>query len=116
MPMKLQHYEVRLYETPEGSKPFALWLRSLRDDSIRLRIDRRLERLMNGNFGDCKLLTATGGVYELRFSFGPGYRVYFGVSEQTAVLLLCGGDKSSQDRDIRKATAYWNEYRHRRIQ
>ena len=116
MAMATQSYEIRLYETPEGSAPFARWVRSLRDNTLRLRIDQRLERLIHGNFGDCKLLAATGGVYELRFNFGSGYRVYFGVSDQTVVVLLCGGNKSSQDRDIRKAASYWEEYKRRNIQ
>jgi len=107
--MKVQSYEIRLYKTADGRKPFSEWISSLRDVRARLRIEKRIERLLKGNFGDCKPLKNADGVHELRLDFGPGYRVYFGIAEHTIVLLLCGGDKSSQDKDIRKAVIYWNE-------
>ena len=109
--MKVQHYEIRLYQTAEGREPFAEWIRSLRDARVRARIEQRVGRLMGGNFGDCKTLRDADGVHELRLDFGPGYRVYFGIAHELVVLLLTGGDKASQDRDIRKAVMYWNEYR-----
>ena len=68
----------------------------------------RLDRLKEGNFGDHKAVGE--GVYELRFFFGSGYRVYFGKSGDKLILLLCGGNKSSQQRDIKKAKHYWNDY------
>ncbi len=69
----------------------------------------RLDRLEQGNFGDCK---AVGdGVLELRMDFGPGYRVYFAEDGPDVVLLLLGGDKSTQDKDIETAKTYWREYR-----
>ena len=72
----------------------------------------RLERLELGNFGDCK--PVGGGVQELRIDWGPGYRVYFGRDGQRVVVLVCGGDKRSQDSDIRKAVELWHEYGKRR--
>lgn len=67
-----------------------------------------LARLTQGNYGDCEPVGE--GVSELRMLFGPGYRVYFGEDEHNVVVLLCGGDKGSQDQDIREAKACWKEY------
>ncbi|QQR91041.1 MAG: type II toxin-antitoxin system RelE/ParE family toxin [Myxococcales bacterium] len=92
-----------------ASVPFVEWLGALKDKRARAKIRARINRLELGNFGDCK--SVGGGVSELRISFGPGYRVYFGRDGQTVVVLLCGGDKSSQARDIEKAKLYWKEYK-----
>ena len=80
---------------------FDAWLTALRDRQGRLRILARLDRLSMGNFGDAKAVG--GGVFELRMTFGPGYRVYFLRAGRTLVLLLCGGDKSTQSSDISRA-------------
>ena len=74
----------------------------------RARIERRIERMEQGHYGDYKAVGK--GVYELRFFFGAGYRVYFAEDGDTVVLLLHGGGKSSQRRDIKIAQAYWQEY------
>lgn len=71
----------------------------------------RLDRISLGNFGDCR--SVGEGVQELRIDYGPGYRVYFGQLGSTIVLLLCGGDKSAQAKDINLAHYYWSEYRRR---
>jgi putative addiction module killer protein len=71
-------------------------------------IRARLNRIRLGNFGDCKSVGA--GVEELRVDFGPGYRIYYGRHGLVVVILLCGGDKSSQAKDIRTAQKYWKEY------
>ncbi len=76
-----------------------------------LRINRRLERLAAGNYGDCKPIGE--GVFEMRLQFGAGYRVYFGEINNHIVLLLCGGDKSSQAKDIKLAQQYWQEFKER---
>lgn len=80
---------------------FATWLRSLRDKQAQKRIAQRLVRIEAGLFGDAK--SVGGGVSELRIDYGPGYRVYFTRRGNTVVILICGGDKSSQSRDIARA-------------
>ena len=101
--------EIQYYRTPNGKQPFTEWFESIRDKNTQNRIDKRLERLEDGNFGDCQ--SVGEGVFELRFHFGPGYRIYFGQIGNTLVLLLCAGDKTSQTRDIELAKTYWIEYK-----
>lgn len=86
-----------VFERPE----YASWLGRLRDLSARRAIARRVDRIRSGNFGDFKPLG--GGLGELRIDYGPGYRVYFWRAGSVVVVLLCGGDKSSQQSDIAKA-------------
>ena len=102
--------EVRVY-TRSGSEPFTQWLRGLRDGRTRNRIRQRIARIRVGNFGDARAVGA--GVQELRIHFGPGYRVYFGREGDALVILLCGGDKGSQERDIERAQEYWRDHRSR---
>ena len=100
---------VIIYATLGGKEPFTDWLNQLRDVMARKRILIRVSRLLQkGNYGDCKLIGE--GVSELRMFFGSGYRVYFGERGNDLVVLLCGGDKSSQSKDIEKAKKYWQEY------
>ena len=80
---------------------FHEWIEKLKDKSGRLRILNRIDRLANGNPGDVK--PVGHGVSELRLTYGPGYRVYYLQDAETLILLLCGGDKSSQQKDIEKA-------------
>ncbi|MCU0783404.1 MAG: type II toxin-antitoxin system RelE/ParE family toxin [Verrucomicrobia bacterium] len=87
--------------------PFEDWLDDLDDKRAVARVLARLARVRQGNPGDCK--SVGEGVSELRVDYGPGYRVYFGQRGQTVVVLLCGGDKRTQDRDIRLAKQYWRE-------
>ena len=107
--MEVQPRDIQRYSTPDGKVPFSEWLDSLRDLKAKFKIDRRLDRVGTGNFGDYR--SVGEGVYELRVNYGPGYRVYFGQVEETIVLLLIGGDKSTQEQDIRKAKTYWTDYR-----
>ena len=95
---------VRYYATGAGQEPSKKWLRSL-DRVARTRIRARLNRIRAGHFGDCRALG--DGVWELRLQFGPGYRIYFGRAADGSVVLLCGGEKRSQRRDIERAKAYW---------
>lgn len=83
------------------TKVFSKWLRKLADHQARAVIARRIERVAAGNLGDVK--PVGGKVSELRVNYGPGYRVYFAQSGETVIVLLCGGDKSSQERDIAAA-------------
>lgn len=94
---------------PNGHAPFEDWIRSLKDKSFLARILNRIDRLRLGNFGDCK--SVGGGVFELRIHCGPGFRVYFGVFGADVVILLLGGDKKSQAKDIKKAQVYWEDYK-----
>lgn len=101
--------KVIIYQDATGKEPFTKWLKSLRTPSFRRRILKRLHRIESGHYGDNKSIG--DGVRELRFFFGAGYRVYFGEDGDTIVILLCGGDKDSQRRDIEKAKIYWKEYK-----
>lgn len=83
------------------TEEFSDWLRRLKDAKAKARIAARIERMKFGNLGDCKSLG--GGLTEMRVDFGPGYRVYFARQGGAIVLLLCGGDKRTQQRDIRRA-------------
>ncbi len=103
--------ELVLYETADGKRPLDEWRESLRDRQTRAVIVKRLQRLERGNPGDYK--TVGSGVYELRIDFGPGYRLYFTFADQRIVLLLTGGDKSTQTADIKNACAYWEDYQKR---
>ncbi len=103
--------ELRIYVAEESREPFSEWMTSLRDIKARAKIRVRLDRVSLGNLGDCHGVGE--GVQELCIDYGPGYRVYFGQEGATIVLLLCGGDKSTQTEDIDTAKRYWNEYRRR---
>lgn len=82
---------------------FIKWLVNLRDVAARARIAKRIDRIAAGHFGDTKPIG--GGVSELRFAFGPGYRIYYTRRGHVVVILLCGGDKGSQTRDIEHVKA-----------
>lgn len=104
--------EVRQYQTPSGQTPFANWLKAVRDKMAQARIVARIERFANGLAGDWKSVGA--GVYELRIDVGKGYRVYYAVEGNKLVLLLCGGNKQTQTKDIENAHAYWKDYKSRK--
>jgi putative addiction module killer protein len=90
-----------------GSR-FSRWLGALKDKRTVAIIRARLNRVRLGNFGDSK--PVGGGVEELRIDFGPGYRVYFGRDGESVVILLCGGTKRTQSKDIATARALWKDY------
>jgi putative addiction module killer protein/probable addiction module antidote protein len=93
--------EIRHYVSRAGKDVFDDWLTGLADARTQAKIAGRINRLAAGNFGDCKSLRQ--GLYELRIDWGPGYRVYYAVLGKVCVLLLCGGDKRKQSRDIERA-------------
>lgn len=109
--MQIVTRDVRNYITPEGRNPFRQWLTQLQDKKARANIQRRIARLRGGNFGDFRRLNRD--LCELRINYGPGYRVYFGMFTSRIVILLCGGRKGTQQRDIARAQNYWNELRSR---
>ena len=99
--------KVILYHTREGREPFRDWLGSFKDVAIKQRIESRVARIQQGNYGDHKRFQ---GIIELRMHFGKGYRIYCGEEGHTLVILLAGGDKSSQDNDIQQALDHWRDY------
>lgn len=108
-----QPKELITYQTADGAEPFTEWLRALRDKEGRTRIRARLNRLeLNGNPGDYKAVGTN--LYELSIDCGPGYRIYCAFAGRQVILLLCGGDKSSQPRDIERAEKFWLDHQQRR--
>lgn len=109
MAQETKRKTVLVYLDERGHEPYTDWLESLRHQKTRERIKVRIRRLESGLYGDSEPVGE--GVSELRLFFGPGYRVYFGEDEDNVVILLCGGDKGSQNRDIKIAKEYWKEYK-----
>jgi putative addiction module killer protein len=101
--------KVKIYETEDGRVPFSQWLNALKDVQASARILLRIDRAQQGNFGDCKFIV--DGMFEFRIDTGAGYRVYFGRVSDELIVILWGGDKSSQQRDIDKAQQFWVDYR-----
>jgi len=107
--MGAKEQQICYYHTKDGQRPFANWFTKLRDQRAQQRIDGRLARVELGNFGDAKGVGE--GVLELRVDYGPGYRVYLGRDGLEVVILLCGGNKRRQDKDIAQAKEYWADYK-----
>jgi putative addiction module killer protein len=104
--------DIEIYQDLNGNEPFIEWLSSIRDKVTVARIRKRLRRVEEtGDQGDHQ--PVRDGVFELRLHFGAGYRIYFGRIADNGILLLLGGDKGSQSRDILKAKAYWKEHNSR---
>jgi putative addiction module killer protein len=97
--------------SPDCVDVFDAWLDRLNDPRAVARIVARIDRMCLGNLGDSKPVGQ--GIWELRIDHGPGYRVYYVLTGRRVVPLLCGGDKRSQMRDIRRAVELWNDYRER---
>jgi len=109
--MEIRPRDVRNYVTPDGREPYEEWVNSLKDRTTRAVIRERVNRLHLGNWGDHRRLT--GDLIELRIHYGPGYRVYVGDLDGVMVILLCGGKKKTQKRDLSLAKEYWEEFRSR---
>ncbi|MDP2265955.1 MAG: type II toxin-antitoxin system RelE/ParE family toxin [Thiobacillus sp.] len=103
--------ELLRYQREDGSEPFTDWLASLRDKVAQARIRVRLRQVEAGNMGGCEPVGE--GVTELRVHVGAGYRVYCGQHGKTVIILLCGGNKSSQTADIKRAKILWSEWKRR---
>ncbi len=107
--MQMKKKTILNYVAENGKNVFTEWLSGLKDVQGRAIIRKRIDRIEEGNFGDHAYVGH--GVWELRIFYGPGYRLYYGEVGVVIVLLLCGGDKSTQKTDIRKAQEYWADYR-----
>ena len=103
--------ELFFYKTSRGKSPFQKWLDGLRNKVAKVHILRCLDRLAIGHFSDRKHLDH--GVYELRVHQGPGFRLYYGESNDGMVVMLMGGIKRTQTRDIAKAQSYWADFKER---
>lgn len=103
--------EIALYESADGSSPFARWFDEL-DSQAALKVRTVIARMEAGNLGDVR--SVGGGVLERRLTFGPGYRIYFGQDGARIVILLNGGTKRRQQADISRARAFWSDYLARR--
>lgn len=102
--------EVSYLETDTGKSPYLEWEKRL-DTTVRAAVRIGINRIRLGNFGDCHAIKGIAGLHELRLHLGPGYRIYFGKIKDTVVIILCGGDKRSQERDIDKAKEFWQLYK-----
>lgn len=102
--------EILIYVTGAGKSPFDHWLNKL-DRTTRAIVRTRIDRVCLGNFGDSKPIKNGDGIHELRIDYGAGYRIYYGKHASKIVVLLFGGDKSTQSRDIVRAKKYWVEYK-----
>lgn len=105
------NYTIEYYLTSDEVNVAGKWLRSLRDQIAKAKIIKRISRFEKGNFGDHR--PCREGVWEMRVDEGQGYRVYYALADKQVVLLLCGGDKKTQDADIETAIAYWEDWRTR---
>lgn len=108
--MATETVTVLLYSMANNKSPFEEWVKRLKDRKARAKINVRINRVRLGNFGDRR--SVGDGIFELKIDYGPGYRIYYAhVEKDTVVLLLCGGDKNTQDQDIEKAKEYWHDYK-----
>jgi putative addiction module killer protein len=111
--LPLKAVEVLEYLEPNGRSPYAHWFDSLNPPSA-AKVTIALARLSQGNFSNVK--GVGGGVYEYKIDFGPGYRMYFGKDGERLIVLLGGGTKKRQQKDIAAALSRWQDYKRRKIQ
>ena len=102
--------KIKYYITKSGKCPFKIWFNSL-DKSILARIDKRLIRLTEDNYGEFKQLDSN--ISELKINFGSGYRIYYTEKNDVIIILLCAGDKKTQSKDIQKAKEYFEDWKGR---
>lgn len=103
--MKVKQRRVDYYSTPSGKQPARDWLLSIKDKLTQAIIFKRIRQAGEGLLGNTRGVGE--GVHELKINYGPGYRVYFGIHQDELILILVGGNKSTQQMDIKKAHAYW---------
>jgi putative addiction module killer protein len=108
--MEVTPKQIIYYKTLEGHVPYEIWYSEIKDGKLQFAVEKRLERVEAGNYGDCE--SVGGGVLELRFQ-AFGIRIYFAEIGGIIVLLLSAGDKASQKKDIAQAKEYWAEYNNR---
>ena len=104
-------YEIRHYLIPDEKDVYLDWLKQVRDNVAKTAVVRRVNRIEQGNFGDHEF--CRDGVWELCIDVGAGNRVYYAIAGQLIVLLLCGGDKRTQNKDIERACTYWQDWQRR---
>jgi putative addiction module killer protein len=103
--------KIEQYQDENGVIPFRAWFGKLRDVVAKTAIAKRIDRSALGNFGTCR--SVGSGVTEMKIDVGPGYRVYIAHHGEKLVILLCGGDKSTQPKDIELAKNYWLDWKRR---
>jgi putative addiction module killer protein len=105
--------EVREYLDRRDRSPFGIWFNQL-DKTAAAKVTVGLTRVSLGNFSNVK--SVSGGVFEYKIDFGPGFRIYFGRDGETVVILLGGGSKKRQSKDIQDAIVRWNDYKEQKLQ
>jgi putative addiction module killer protein len=98
--------KIVIYSTKTGKEPYSDWEEGLDKKTLAI-VKTRLDRISLGNFGTVKTIKGAKDIWEIVLDIGPGYRIYYGKKGTTVILLLVGGEKKSQERDIEKAKRYW---------
>jgi putative addiction module killer protein len=109
--MEASQREVEYYRSSDGKEPYGEWFAGIKDQKTQQKLDARLARMRGGNFGDSEPIG--GGASENKIDHGPGYRIYYGIDGKK-VIILKGGDKSTQASDIELARKHWTEYKNRK--
>jgi len=111
MNSSIRPVSLTFYKTLDGKIPFNEWFGSLKSDESKQIVDTRMTRFQDGNLGDHKSLG--GGIYEHRIHFNQGFRIYFGKRGEQIIVLLVGGEKKTQEKDILSAKKYWQDFKAR---
>ena len=106
--MLIKRRSVEYYQTPAGKEPAREWLSSIKDKLTQAILYKRIRQAGEGQFGKTRNL---GFVWELKIDYGPGFRVYYGIHEDELILILVAGSKRTQSGDIKKAQAYWIQWK-----
>ncbi len=111
--VQIKQRVVDYYRTPAGKEPAHEWLSSIKDKLTQAILYKRIRQAGLGHFGNTR--NVGEGVWELKINYGPGYRVYYGIHGDELILILMGGSKRTQTGDIKKACAYWIEWKERNL-